>query len=154
MKASILLLPLSAAALTSASVVPSAKRQAPITISVSYDKNYDVADSSLTTVSCSDGTNGLLARGYSTFGSLPSFPNIGGAPTVAGWNDPNCGKCYTLSYASSNLAGSVNVLAIDAAPGGFNLGLDAMNTLTGGNAQQLGRVDATYVEADPSICGL
>ncbi|CAI7603016.1 unnamed protein product, partial [Penicillium glandicola] len=124
------------------------------TVSVSYDTSYDVGTSSLSTVSCSDGTYGLLTKGYTDFASLPTFPNIGGALTIPGWNSPNCGKCYALHYSSDTVDVTINVLAIDAAPSGFNIGLQAMNTLTNGQAEQLGRVDVTYVEVDASACGL
>ncbi|CAG7961874.1 unnamed protein product [Penicillium nalgiovense] len=124
------------------------------TVSVSYDPKYDVGTSSLNTVSCSDGPNGLVTQGYSDFASLPSFPNIGGAITIPGWNSPNCGKCYELHYSNGKIDKTINVIAVDAAPGGFNIGLQAMNTLTNGQAEQLGRVDATYVEVDASVCGL
>lgn len=43
--------------------------------------------------------------------------------------------------------------AVDVAKGGFVLGLKAMNQLTNGLAEQLGRVHATYVEVDRSACG-
>ncbi|KAJ5112727.1 Cerato-platanin-domain-containing protein [Penicillium argentinense] len=119
-------------------------------VSVSYDPKFDVKGSSLNTVACSDGANGLVTKGYSTFGSLPSFPRIGGAPTIAGWNSANCGKCYSLSYKGK----SIKVLAIDAAPGGFNIGVEAMNLLTNNQAVQLGRVTATYTPLAASACGL
>jgi len=119
-------------------------------ITVSYDTGYDDASRSLSTVACSDGTNGLLTKGYTTQGSLPSFPAIGGASTIAGYNSPSCGTCYTLTYAGK----SVNVLAIDHAEEGFNIAQAAMDTLTGGQAVQLGRVDADWVEVDKSVCGL
>ncbi|OJJ80555.1 allergenic cerato-platanin Asp F13 [Aspergillus glaucus CBS 516.65] len=124
------------------------------TISVSYDERYDQGTSSLTTVSCSDGTNGLITQGYSNFESLPNFPLIGGAPTVEDWNSPNCGKCYQLHYQNGKVNKTINVLAVDSAVGSFNLGLQALNQLTGGNAQQLGRVDATYTEVEASECGI
>lgn len=124
------------------------------TISVSYDERYDQGTSSLTTVSCSDGTNGLITQGYSNFESLPNFPLIGGAPTVEGWNSPNCGKCYQLHYQNGKVDKTINVLAVDSAVGSFNLGLQALDQLTGGNAQQLGRVDATYTEVEASQCGI
>ncbi|QSZ35646.1 hypothetical protein DSL72_008516 [Monilinia vaccinii-corymbosi] len=119
-------------------------------ITVSYDLGYDDASRSLNLVSCSDGTHGLLTKGYTTQGSLPNFPNIGGASTIAGWNDANCGTCYQLSYRGN----TVNVLAIDHAGAGFNLGKTAMDTLTGGQAEALGRIDANYVQVVPSVCGL
>lgn len=124
------------------------------TISISYDNKYDVGTSSLKTVSCSDGTNGLITQGYSTFNSLPGFPLIGGAPTVKGWNSPNCGKCYQLHYKNGKADETINVLAVDSGPGGFNLGLKAMNQLTKGNAEQLGRIQGTYTEVDKKQCGL
>ncbi|KAJ5569453.1 uncharacterized protein N7459_008883 [Penicillium hispanicum] len=124
-----------------------------VSVSVSYDQKYDVSDSSLTTVSCSDGENGLITKGYSTFGSLPSFPLIGGAPTVDGWNSPNCGKCYQLQYTGETVE-TINVTAIDAAPGGFNIGLTAMNRLTNNQATQLGRITATYTLVSNSACGM
>lgn len=127
---------------------------AAISVSVSYDPKYDVEKSSLNTVACSDGVNGLISKGYTTFGSLPKFPFIGGAPTVGGWNSPNCGKCYQLHYKGGNVDKTINVLAIDAAPGGFNIGLDSMNCLTNGQAVNLGRVTATYTPVADKVCGL
>ncbi|KAJ5205178.1 Cerato-platanin [Penicillium cf. griseofulvum] len=123
-------------------------------VSISYDPKYDVGTSSLNTVSCSNGIYGLVTQGYTDFASLPTFPNIGGAITIPGWNSPNCGKCYALHYSNGRIDKTINVLAVDAAPGGFNIGLQAMNTLTNGMAVELGRVDATYVEVEDSVCGL
>ncbi|APA15997.1 hypothetical protein SS1G_10096 [Sclerotinia sclerotiorum 1980 UF-70] len=121
-----------------------------LAITVSYDTGYDDASRSLDVVSCSDGSNGLIRKGFSTQGSLPNFPNIGGASTIGGWNSASCGSCYQLSYAGR----SINVLAIDHAAAGFNIGQRAMDTLTGGQAVALGRIDASYVQLDPSACGL
>lgn len=134
--------------LVSAAPAPAAAE----TVSVSYDTKYDVGASSLTTVACSDGVNGLITQGYTDFASLPGFPNIGGALTIPAWNSPNCGKCYALHYSNGKIDNTINVLAVDSAPGGFNLGLQAMNKLTNGLAEQLGRIDATYVEVDASAC--
>jgi hypothetical protein len=141
------------AALHLAAAAPTVAARAE-TVSVSYDPKYDVRESSLTTVACSDGENGLIPLGYSNFGSLPNFPNIGGAITIPSWNSPNCGKCYQLHYSNGKIDKTINVLAIDAAPGGFNIGLQAMNTLTNGQAVQLGRISATYVAVDDSVCGM
>ena len=144
-------------ALSSAVAIPAqsdSNAAASQTVSISYDKRFDVGTSSLKTVSCSDGTNGLITQGYSTFNSLPGFPLIGGAPTVNSWNSPNCGKCYQLHYKNGNVDKTINMLAVDSAPGGFNLGLEAMNRLTKGNAEQLGRIQGTYTEVDKTQCGL
>ncbi|CCL98474.1 uncharacterized protein FIBRA_00472 [Fibroporia radiculosa] len=119
-------------------------------VTVAYDTAYDQGSSSLDTVSCSDGANGLITKGYTTFESLPDFPNIGAAAAVTGWNSAECGTCWELSYDGN----TVTVLAIDHAGSGFNIALAAMNTLTDNQAQFLGRVTATATQVDASVCGL
>ncbi|KAF8839857.1 Cerato-platanin [Paxillus ammoniavirescens] len=120
------------------------------TESLSYDTTYDDASLSLASVACSDGVNGLMTKGYTTLGSLPTFPNLGGVYTVTGWNSAACGTCYNVTYGSTTLA----VLAVDVALDGFNLSEEAMNTLTGGLAIELGRVEVTATEVDASVCGI
>ncbi|KAF9059687.1 cerato-platanin-related secreted protein [Rhodocollybia butyracea] len=121
-----------------------------------YDPAYDVEGASLTTVACSDGANGLITRGFSTFKSLPSFPNIGAFSAVSGWNSTNCGTCWEVTY--TNAAGestSLNVLAVDHAGDGLiNVSEEAMNTLTDNNAVAFGAVPVTSVQVDASACGL
>ncbi|TFY52334.1 hypothetical protein EVJ58_g10079 [Rhodofomes roseus] len=124
------------------------------TVTVSYDQTYDNADGSMLTVACSDGAEGLDPP-YDTFGSLPTFPFIGGAAAVAGWGSSECGSCWELSYTSPQGAVyTINVLAIDHAGAGFNIALEALNALTNGQAEFLGRVDATATSVDASVCGL
>ena len=116
---------------------------------VSFDTAYDQASQSLATVSCSDGANGLLTKGFTTFGSLPSFPFIGGAAAVAGFNSAACGTCWSLTFKGT----TINVLAIDHSTG-FNIAEEAMNNLTNGNAVAFGRIDATAQQVNASLCGL
>ena len=120
------------------------------TVTVSYDETYDNANGQLTTVACSDGPNGLITKGYDTFGSLPHFPNIGGAAAVAGWNSAQCGSCWQLTYNGK----SINVLAIDHTDAGFNIALEALNTLTNNQGTFLGRINATATQVASSVCGL
>ncbi|KAH7419691.1 Cerato-platanin [Cadophora sp. MPI-SDFR-AT-0126] len=119
-------------------------------ITVSYDNGYDDGSRSLAVVACSDGTNGLLTKGYTTQNSLPSFPRIGGASVIAGWNSGSCGTCWSLTYNGN----TINVLAIDHANEGFNIAQAAMDQLTGGRAVALGRIDAQYAQVPASACGL
>lgn len=49
---------------------------------------------------------------------------------------------------------TISVLAVDVATAGFNVAEAAMNTLTGNQAEFLGRVTVTSVEVDASLCGL
>lgn len=135
------------------SVIPLLAIALPIlaqTETLSYDNTYDNPDLSLSTVACSDGPNGLLTKGYTTLGQLPTFPNVGGVYTVTGWDSAYCGTCYEVTYGNETIA----VLAVDVATAGFNVAEAAMNTLTGNQAQFLGRVSVTSVEVDASLCGL
>ncbi|KAH8100287.1 Cerato-platanin [Cristinia sonorae] len=119
---------------------------------VSFDNTYDNGPESLNNVACSDGSNGLIIKGFSTFNSLPSFPNIAGASVVASWNDAHCGTCWELTYAGTGR--SINVLVVDHTDEGFNLSQEAMDTLTNNQAQALGRIDADVKQVDASACGL
>lgn len=124
-------------------------------LTVSFDQKYDNDAQSLDTVACSNGSNGLETRGFTTFGSLPKFPFIGGAPAVTGFDSPGCGTCWALTFVNAQgTSTSINVLAIDVATPNFNIALEAMNVLTNGQATFLGRVPVTAVQVDSSSCGL
>ncbi|KAK7688822.1 hypothetical protein QCA50_007511 [Cerrena zonata] len=121
-----------------------------LAVKVTYDNTYDNVQGSLATVSCSNGANGLLTKGFKTFGDLPTFPNIGGAQAVAGFNSPNCGSCWQLTYKGK----SINVLAIDHAGDGFNIAQEALDKLTNGQAVDLGVIQADAKQVPASACGL
>lgn len=120
-----------------------------LAVTASYDTNYDNASLSTLSLACSDGVNGLYTKGYPTIGSLPNSQNVGAVDAVSGWNSPNCGKCYAVTYGST----TINIIAIDYAASGLVLSEAAMNTLTGGQAVALGRVEVTYAETTESACG-
>ena len=119
---------------------------AQLTENLTYDTKYDDASLPLTAVACSNGIDGL--RDYITLGSLPAFPYVGGVYTIT-WDLAACGTCYEVTWGNTTLA----VLAVDVALEGFNLSEEAMNTLTGGLAVELGRVSVTATEVDASVCG-
>ena len=83
--------------------------------------------------------------GFKTFGDLPGFPNIGGIPAITGWNSPSCGTCWNLTYMDN----TIMVLGVDTGGSGFNIALGAMQSLTGGNAIDLGVVTATVAGPMP-----
>jgi hypothetical protein len=120
------------------------------TASVAFDSVYDNPSISLNAAACSDGKNGLESRGFTTFGSLPKFPNIGSSFAVAGWNSANCGTCWSLTYEKQ----TINMTAMDSTNNGFVLSKEAMDKLTGGQAEQLGRVHAQFNQVAASVCGL
>ncbi|KAM5439814.1 hypothetical protein MferCBS31731_004224 [Microsporum ferrugineum] len=120
------------------------------TVTLSYDPKYDNAGLSLTQVACSDGINGLITKGFTTAGSLPNFPNIGGSFAVEGYNSANCGKCFKVTWPVLNK--SIFVTSIDRATG-FNIAKAGMDALTNNQAEHLGRIDVTFEEASPASCG-
>jgi hypothetical protein len=120
------------------------------TETLSYDTTYNAASLSLSSVACSDGPNGLETKGYTTLGSLPTFPNVGGVYTVTGWDSAACGSCYEVTYGNNTVA----ILAVDVSTVGFTVSETAMNTLTNNLADELGRVDVTALQVDASVCGL
>ncbi|KNG48201.1 Asp f 13-like protein [Stemphylium lycopersici] len=120
-------------------------------ITVSYDTGYDDPNRSLSVLSCSDGANGLTTKhDWHTQGQIPRFPHIGGYMGVAGWNSPQCGTCYGVTYNGK----TVYVLAVDHTANGFNLAKSAMDELTNNQAVALGRIDAQYAQVAVSNCGL
>jgi hypothetical protein len=73
---------------------------------VSWDPLYDQGTEWLGSVACSDGTNGLLTKGYNDFDDLPTFPNIGGSSVVAAYNSPSCGLSHLTELDSTSSGGS------------------------------------------------
>ncbi|KAK4181500.1 Cerato-platanin [Triangularia setosa] len=119
--------------------------------SVSYDVGYDDPNRGLDTVACSDGVNGLIWKyGWKKQGDISNFPFIGGSQSIAGWNSPNCGTCWSATWNGK----TIYVLAIDHTGSGLNLGLRAMDALTNGHGQELGRIDAIVAQVPISQCGL
>src|ERR1700733_8945967 len=100
------------------------------TVRATFDTTYDNPSGSLNNVACSNGANGLAAR-FPTFGNIPTFPFIGGAPGVV-FNSPNCGGCWKLTSKH----GSLIMTAVDSAGSGFNLAQEAFVTLNGGEIGQ------------------
>ncbi|KAI6026909.1 hypothetical protein PISMIDRAFT_121740, partial [Pisolithus microcarpus 441] len=124
--------------------------RAQMTTSLAYSPVYGDASLPLSRLACSDGSNGLESKGYTTLGSFSDFPYLGGAPTIADWNDPNCGKCYAITYGKN----TIKVIALDVSKDGFTVSPQAMDTLTDGQANALGRVEVTAAEVPASECSL
>jgi hypothetical protein len=114
---------------------------------------YDKANTSMNDVACSNGVNGLVTKGYPTFGSLPTFPYIGGAFAVGGWNSTECGSCWELTYAPHGI--TIHLVAIDTASSGFSVSDAAMDVLTGGGPSP-GRLppDVEATQVAEHYCGL
>ena len=142
------------AALFSVAVASPTSRASPTTVEPVRPNNfYDNKYQSLSNVACSDGVNGLVTRGFTTFDSLPTFPNIGGVFAVERWNSTECGSCWALTWEGTGV--TIHVTAIDTVYSGFDISDAAVNTLTGGNAgPSFSEVDVDATQVDPSYCGL
>ncbi|KAG2071355.1 Cerato-platanin [Suillus decipiens] len=139
----------SAAVLLSVFALPAFATQ----VEVTYDNFYDNAATSLSNVACSNGANGLLTKGYTTFGSLPSFPNIGGIPNAT-WNSPLCGTCWYLQYTTpTGTQESIYITAVDDAYT-FNLSQEAFDELTDNTDVNGVTISATATQVAESFCGM
>ena len=128
-------------------LAPAFAQTTPLTLT--YDPRFDDASLPMTDVACSDGPNGFITKGLDTLGSLTPFPNVGGVYTVTGWDSPECGTCYEVTYGGDSM---IQILAVDTAPAGFTVSKEAMDALTGGQANILGRVDVMSVQVDAAAC--
>ncbi|KAF8259843.1 immunomodulatory protein, partial [Lactarius quietus] len=115
-------------------------------------QDYDNGHQSLNSVTCSNGPNGLITKGFTDFASLPSFPYLGASYVVGAWNSPECGSCWQLT----NLAGDVTiyVTVIDYVEIGFDVSVAAMNALTNGEASLVSCIYAQATQVSESYCGL
>ncbi|KAI5807517.1 Cerato-platanin [Peziza echinospora] len=123
--------------------------------SASWDDVYGNPTTSTLVLACSDGVNGLYTKGYSTLGAVPGFPYVGAAPTIAGWNSPNCGACFRISWNGSGKTIYITGVDTSRSSGNFVLSQQALNDLTNNQAVALGRVDVVW-EQIPSRpgCGI
>ncbi|KAF8471659.1 Cerato-platanin [Russula ochroleuca] len=115
---------------------------------VGYDPEYDNPAALSDAVACYGALKAKDSK-YTTFGSLPSFPYIGGAYAVKGSNSPSCGSCWKLSYANK----AIHVAAIDSDGEGFNIAKAALVELGGQEAVDAGKISASATQVDGSKCG-
>ncbi|KAL7810212.1 Cerato-platanin domain-containing protein [Trichoderma aethiopicum] len=73
-----------------------------------------------------------------------------GLDKIDGMNSGKCFTCWTMSYGDR----AISLLALDGANSGIVMSFNALQYLTDGRAQELGRVNIDAVEADPSECGV
>ncbi|KAG2071371.1 Cerato-platanin [Suillus decipiens] len=120
---------------------------------VTWDATYSNPNASLNIVSCADGKNGLLALGYTTFSSIPSFPYIGGVPGGI-YNSTLCGSCWGLKYATpSGIQSTVYITAVDDSEA-FNISPEAFSALTDGTGFAAGIVKVRALQVAASKCGI
>ncbi|KAJ4137213.1 hypothetical protein NW768_002795 [Fusarium equiseti] len=79
-------------------------------------------------------------------------PDFAGFDRVDGPNSELCGTCWSLSYGYT----SRSVLVVDGPRGGsgFTTSFTLMDSLTGGKAEELGRVNVTAFQVELLDCGI
>lgn len=120
----------------------------PSPLRATFDPTFDNPDGSMDGVACSNGVNGLETN-FTTFGSIPSFPSIGGAFDIV-WDSPNCGSCWNVTNPATGV--SIQMTAIDTSGVGFNLAGEAFANLTNGNTS-IGVIDVAATKLSTTPCG-
>lgn len=125
----------------------------PQQIPVWYDTLYDQADTPLSSVACSGV---LINDSYNTFGDLPGYPLIGGAPQIDSWDSPSCGSCWQFIYSGPNneIKSFFFTVINTGGQGGYTISLEGMNLLTYGDALTLDGVLVDVSSETSYLCGL
>ncbi|RPA92881.1 Sm1 protein [Choiromyces venosus 120613-1] len=119
----------------------------------SFDNVYDLPDLPTLDLACSNGVAGLSSTlGLDRISQVPHYPLVGVIEKVEGWGSLSCGKCFRVMNQQSGQ--NINIIAVDHADMGLVLSLAALDQLTGGQGQVLGRVDVRYEEIGRWECGL
>ncbi|KAK0188100.1 immunomodulatory protein [Armillaria mellea] len=99
---------------------------------VGWDSGYGVGTNSLANVACSNGVNGLLTKGFTTYSSLPTFPNISSSDSHRWMEQPELWELLAVDIQRRDGYSDCN------RPLHFEFGV----------------VQATATQVDPSACGL
>ncbi|KAL9564471.1 hypothetical protein ACKAV7_010923 [Fusarium commune] len=121
----------------------------PIT-SFTYNGFYDDDTVSVTELACWKGSRIVEGQDWARLGEV--MYQIAGYEGVDGPDSTNCGSCWSLSYGDTSR--SVLVLNGAQAGSGFETSLTVMNSLTGGKAEQLGRINVTAHQTELLDCGV
>ncbi|KAH9834462.1 uncharacterized protein C8Q71DRAFT_142961 [Rhodofomes roseus] len=94
--------------------------------SISYDTSYDTASTPTASAMCGSQ---LTSEGYATYGSIPTFPSLGGSANITGPDSALCSQCVVFEFAG-NFAGVKLINSAGGSGWDFVISEEAMNTLT------------------------
>lgn len=121
-------------------------------VTVTINDFYGQSGTSTNTVLCK---NKLQESGFMTFGSIPDFPNIGGASDIMGPNPSACDACRQLT--NPNNGKSIYAIVIDGADSGGSQGTFALPQRVfaklADSILEL-EINATVGYVSESLCGL
>lgn len=112
------------------------------------------ADQGLSSVSCSDGSNGLITRlGVWDMSSL--YPYVAAFDHIS-WNSENCGKCAKVTNKANGKSTYVTLIdgcgSIAGYPNHFDMAPPAFNAIDDGAGVASGHMIATYEFVSTSNC--
>ncbi|RPA92897.1 hypothetical protein L873DRAFT_1816845 [Choiromyces venosus 120613-1] len=108
----------------------------------SFDNVYYLPDLPTLDLACSNGVTGLSSTlGFDRISQVPHYPLVGAIE-----------KCFRVTNQQGGQ--SINIISVDHADMGLVLSLAALDQLTGGQGQVLGRVNVRHEEIGGWECGL
>ncbi|KAL6886826.1 eliciting plant response-like protein [Trichoderma evansii] len=118
------------------------------TVSVTFDTVYDDPSRSLSKVACwRKGTGFMPKLDWKLQKDAVGFIGI---DAIRAFSSAQCFSCWKIEYGDKH----ISLFAIDSADSGIVLSLNAMQSLTGGRARELVRIDATATQISLSNCGI
>ncbi|RBR24287.1 uncharacterized protein FIESC28_02777 [Fusarium coffeatum] len=122
-----------------------------IVTTITYNGIFDDINTSVKEFACWNGKPGSLIedQGWVSLADLPFV--LAGYEGVDGPDSPLCGTCWLVEYDGSYIP----MIVIDSAKSGFATDIRTMDSITGGQATELGRVNVTAMQSPYlSDCGL
>ncbi|TFB06920.1 Protein SnodProt1 [Trichoderma ghanense] len=118
------------------------------TMSATFNTLYEDPSRSLSEVTCWRKNIGFMPNLDWTL--QQDAAGFIGLDKINGLNSGKCFTCWRLSYEGR----AISLLALDGTDSGVVMSFRALQYLTDGRAQELGRVEIDAVEADTSECGV
>ncbi|KAI6754016.1 hypothetical protein HG530_013192 [Fusarium avenaceum] len=122
-----------------------------IVTTITYNGIFEDDKTSVKEFACWNGKEGSLIEDqrWESLEDL-AFP-LAGYEGVDGPDSPLCGTCWIVEYEGRNRP----MIIIDSAKSGLTTGFKTMDSLTGGKAANLGRVNVTAIQSPVlSDCGI
>ncbi|KAK1966368.1 hypothetical protein LY78DRAFT_681001 [Colletotrichum sublineola] len=130
----------------SAIVVSTALPAMAFKVRVRYDTRYDERKRPLSEVACwNPNVPGLFPDFDEWLVQDDIPPRTVTIPSITGWEHPDCITCWMVTWEPAGITRFL--IAIDGSKEGFVTSLEAMNSLTGGQARDFNQLEPLEVEA-------
>ncbi|KDN62428.1 hypothetical protein CSUB01_04895 [Colletotrichum sublineola] len=113
---------------------------------IRYDTRYDERKRPLSEVACwNPNVPGLFPDFDEWLVQDDIPPRTVTIPSITGWEHPDCITCWMVTWEPAGITRFL--IAIDGSKEGFVTSLEAMNSLTGGQARDFNQLEPLEVEA-------